>query len=45
MRIILTELSRVSAPMNTLGGRWNRPRSHSRIGPNNPVPSESAVLQ
>ena len=39
MSIILTELSRVSAPMNTLGRRWNPLQSHSRIGPKKPVPS------
>ena len=42
MRIILTELSRGSAPMNTLGERWNPLQSHSQFGPKNPVPSYGA---
>ncbi len=39
MRIILTALSRASAPMNTLGKRWNPLQSHSDFGPKKPVPS------
>src|SRR5262245_59269340 len=37
MSIILTELSRVSAPGNTLKGCSQPPQTHPRSGPKNPV--------
>ncbi len=44
MRIILTERSRASVPMNTLGKRWNPLQSHSDFGPKHPVLSSTEAL-
>src|SRR5688572_11748937 len=44
MSIILTDLSRVSALGNSLKGCSQRPQTHRRSGPINPVPSQVDVV-
>jgi hypothetical protein len=44
MSIILTDLSRVSALGNSLKGCSQRPQTHRRSGPRNPVPSKPEDL-